>query len=358
MKAFKRHLAELPAYPYSHHRAPIKLDQNESPYDLPPELKAELAERLRSLPLNRYPEMDAESLVRQIAAFEGWPEEGVVVAAGSNVLLTALALAARRVLDLVPSFSLYKWSAKITGTPWEGVPLGPEFELPTTALRVHLEDEEEPGVFFFPNPHAPTGRFWTPEVVRALADVAEKSGWVMVVDEAYYQFAPADFKRHAKELGQVVISRTFSKAWGLAGIRLGYFLTTPELAAEVRKLLPPFRVPTPTAVAAELAMAHPGYLAEVVEKIRRERERVYLELKAHPSWRVYQSHTNFLLVRTPDAEAAFNGLLQKGVLVRRMDDQPGLEGCIRVTVGTPVENDAFLKAAFELAEESGAQRQG
>jgi len=358
VKAFKPHLAELPFYPYEHHQAPIKLDQNESPYDLPQALKGEVAERLKETPLNRYPAMDAGPIKRAIATFEGWPEEGVVVAPGSNVVLSTLALAARRVLDLVPSFSLYKWAAKVAGTPWEGVPLGPEFELPTTALRAHLEDGEEPGVFFFPNPHAPTGRFWGPEVVASVVAPAAASGWLVVLDEAYYQFAPSDFKKPARELPFVVIARTFSKAWGLAGVRLGYLLADPGVAREIEKMLPPFRIPTPTAMFALAALENPGYLAETVEKIRRERERVYLELKTHPTWQVFKSHTNFLLVRTPDAEAAFTGLLKKGVLVRRMDNQPGLEGCIRVTIGTPVENDAFLKAAFELAEEERAEGQG
>jgi len=350
VKAFKPHVLELPDYPYTHHQAPIKLDQNESPYDIPEALKAEIAEALQKTPLNRYPEMNAERLVEAIADFEGWEASGVVVAGGSNVLLTALALAARKVLDVVPSFSLYKWSARITGTPWEGIPLGEDFELPVAEIERHLSASEEAGVFFFPNPHAPSGRFWSPETVRALAEAAGKGGWLMVVDEAYYHFAPADFKREAREMPHVVISRTFSKAWGLAGVRLGYLLAHPEVAKEVRKLLPPFRVPTPTLITAQVVLENPGYLTETAEKIRRECERVYIELKTHPSWKAYKSHTNFLCIRTPDAEAAFKGLLARGILVRRMDNQPGLEGCIRVTIGTPVENDAFLKAAFELGE--------
>ena len=347
MKAFKPHVAALPSYPYAHHQAPIKLDQNENPYDLPEPLKAEIVRAIEATPFNRYPEMDAEGLAKAIAEFEGWPVEGVAVAPGSNVLLTALAQAATRVLDLVPSFSLYKWAAEIAGTPWEGIALGPEFELPATELEAKLEDAG-PGVFFFPNPHAPTGRFWGPEITASLAAAAERGGWVMVVDEAYYQFAPADFKKEARERPHVVLSRTFSKAWGLAGLRVGYFLGDPALIREVKKLLPPFRVASPSLIAAKLALEHPGYMTEAVEKIRRERERVYLELVGHPNWKPFKSHANFLCIRTPDAEAAFKGLLARGVLVRRIDSQPGLEGCIRVTIGTPVENDAFLKAAFEL----------
>lgn len=351
MKAFKPHLLALPDYPYEARQALIKLDQNESPYGLPPELKAELAGRLEALPLNRYPEMHAESLAGRIADFEGWPEVGVVVGPGSNTLITALVTAAQRVLDVQPSFVHYKRAAELFGTPYRAVPLEEGFALPVAALLEAMAEDEPPGVFFLPNPHTPTGNFFMLERVQALCEAAEQHGWLMVVDEAYYQFAPGDLKRHALGQPHLAVLRTFSKAWGLAGVRAGYLLASAEVARVVRHLLPPFGLPAPSALAVEIALEHPGYVAEAVEKVRRERERVYLELKAHPTWTVYPSHTNFLLVRTPDARAAYEGLLNRGILVRRQDHIPGLEGAIRVTIGTPVENDAFLQAAFELAKE-------
>ncbi|ADR36036.1 pyridoxal phosphate-dependent aminotransferase [Oceanithermus profundus] len=351
MKAFKPHLLALPDYPYTARQALIKLDQNESPYGLPPELKAELAARLEALPLNRYPEMHAESLAERIADFEGWPEAGVVVGPGSNTIITALVAASQRVLDVHPSFALYKHAAELLGTPYRAVPLEEGFALPVEALLAALAEEEPQGVFFLPNPHTPTGHFFMQDRVQVLCEAAAQHDWLMILDEAYYQFAPADLKRQALGQPHLGVLRTFSKAWGLAGARAGYLLASEEVARVVRHLLPPFGVPAPTALAVELALEHPGYVTEAVEKVRRERERVYLELKAHPTWTAYPSHTNFLLVRTPDAQAAFEGLLKRGILVRRQDHIPGLEGTIRVTIGTPVENDAFLQAAFELAKE-------
>ena len=351
MKAFKPHLLALPDYPYTARQALIKLDQNESPYGLPPELKAELSQRLEDLPLNRYPQMHAERLVERIADFEGWPAEGVVVGPGSNTLIAALVTASLRVLDVQPSFVHYKHVADLLGTPYRAVPLEEEFKLPVEGLQAALEEAETPGVFFLPNPHTPTGAFFAPERVQVLCEAAAQHDWLMVLDEAYYQFAPADLKRQALGQPHLAVLRTFSKAWGLAGVRAGYLLASEEVARVVRHLMPPFGVPSPTVLAVELALEHPGYVTEAVEKVRRERERVYLELKAHPTWTPYPSHTNFLLVRTPDAAAAFEGLLKRGILVRRQDHLPGLEGAIRVTIGTPVENDAFLQAAFELARE-------
>ena len=350
MKALKPHLLALPDYPYTMAQALIKLDQNESPYGLPPELKAELASRMAELPLNRYPRMHAEGLAERIADFEGWPESGVVVGPGSNTIIFALVAAAQRVLDVQPSFVHYEHSAHLLGAPYRAVPLREGFELPVEELQEALTGED-PGVFFLPNPHTPTGAFFAPERVSTLCQAAAAAEWLMVIDEAYYQFAPADMKRQAQGQPHLAILRTFSKAWGLAGARAGYLLASDEVARVVRNLLPPFGVPSPTALAVELALEHPGYVAEAVEKVRRERDRVYLELKSHPTWEAYPSHTNFLLIRTPDAEAAYLGLLKRGVLVRRQDHIPGLEGAIRVTIGTPVENDAFLQAAFDLARE-------
>ncbi len=351
MKVFKPHLLALPDYPYTTRQALIKLDQNESPYGLPPELKAELMARLETLPLNRYPEMHAEHLAERIADFEGWPEGGVVVGPGSNTIITALIAASHRVLDLQPSFVHYKRAAELHGTPYQAIPLEESFSLPIDGLVEAMSSAESPGVFFLPNPHAPTGNFFVQERVQVLCEAAAQHDWLMILDEAYYQFAPADLKRQALGRSHLGVLRTFSKAWGLAGVRAGYLLASDEVARVARHLLPPFGLPSPTALAVELALEHPGYVTEAAEKVRRERERVYLELKAHPTWIPYPSHTNFLLVRTPDAAAAFEGLLKRGVLVRRQDHIPGLEGAIRVTIGTPVENDAFLQAAFELAKE-------
>ncbi len=351
VKAFKPHLLAISDYPYSARQALIKLDQNESPYGLPAELKSELAQRLQAQPLNRYPQMHAEALVERLADFEGWPQEGVVVGPGSNTIIYALAGAAQRVLDVEPSFAHYRRSAELQGTPYQAVPLAEGFSLPREELLQALAAEQPAGVFFLPNPHTPSGNFFAPELVYSLCEGAAQHDWLMIIDEAYYQFAPADMKRQAMGQPHLGILRTFSKAWGLAGARAGYLLASAEVAKLVRKLLPPFGVPSATVLTVELALENPGYVAEHVEKVRRERERLYLELKAHPSWRAYPSHTNFLLVATPDAETAFQALLKRGVLVRRQDHLPGLEGAIRVTIGTPVENDAFLQAAFEIAKE-------
>ncbi|WP_117237256.1 pyridoxal phosphate-dependent aminotransferase [Thermus sediminis] len=345
MRAFKAHLRGLSPYPYARVEAPIKLDQNESPFDLPHALKEEALRRMARLPWNRYPEIHAEGLRRRLAALWDWPEEGVVLSPGSNLLILALAVAAERVLDLSPSFPHYAHAARVAGTPYRAVPLGEGFALDLEGLLSAFTG----GVFFLPNPHAPTGVLFPREALWALAERAREAGGLLVVDEAYREFSGTDFSPLGRENPHVALLRTFSKAFSLGGIRAGYLLASPEVAGAVREVLPPFAFPAHTGAILEVVLENPGYAEEVAAYVRLERDRVYGRLSQHPLWRPYPSRTNFLLVRTPDAEGAHAHLLRQGILVRRQDRYPGLEGCIRVTIGLGEEMEAFLRAAFAMA---------
>jgi len=344
--AFKPHLADVADYPYAKVDARIKLDQNESPDDLPPELKSLALTRLAALPWNRYPELHAEDVRAALARHEDWPEAGLVLAPGSNLLILALASAARQVLDTSPAFPYYKGGAAAAGTPYRAVPLGPGFTLPLDGLLAALAGP--PGVLFLPVPHAPTGALFTTGDVALLAERARATGWLLVVDEAYQAFAGTDARPLARQNPNVAILRTFSKAWSLGGVRTGYLLGSPRVAAVARAMIPPFCIPATTGVILQTALERPGYVAALVERIRAERARLSAGLAAtQPRWTVYPSAANYLLVRTPDARAAFEHLLSRGLLVRRQDHYAGLEGCIRISVGTADENDALLAAARE-----------
>ena len=348
MNPFKPHLSGLAAYPYRKVEAAIKLDQNESPWDLPEDLKERALERMRRAPWNRYPDIHAESTRASVARFLEWPAEGVVVAPGSNFLVLALAQAANRVLDTSPSFAFYEGAARVTGTPYGSVSLTPDFGLPVDGL-VREMDQGVPGVVFVSTPHAPTGAaFPVPDVAR-VAEKARERGWILAIDEAYCQFSGTDLRPLARENPSVVILRTFSKAFGLGGVRAGFLLAVPDVAVKLQAMLPPFDVPVHTAAIIETVLESPGRFAEVGARLASERERVIAKLGAHPTWKPYPSRANFFLVRTPDAEAAWRSLLACGILVRRQDHLPGLTGCLRVSIGTPAENDAFLKAAFDAA---------
>lgn len=348
VKAFKPHLQGLPHYPYQKMDAAIKLDQNESPYDLPAELKQKALERLAQLDWNRYPSLHAEEVREKLAQWLGWQPEGIVLSPGSNLLIQALVQAASRVLDTAPSFPHYAFSCKISAVPREALALGPDFSLPLERLLGAMDGE--PGVFFLPQPHAPTGRLFADEAIQALAAKAQQTGWLLVLDEAYHQFSGTDYSSLAAQNPNVAILRTFSKAWGLGGIRAGYLLASPEVCNTVQNFVPPFGLPAHTAAILLTVLETPEYAQGVVQSLITERERLYLALGQHPSWKPYRSSTNFILVRTPDAAAAYQALLKRGVLVRRQDHYAGLEGCIRVSVGTPEENQRFIEAALASSE--------
>ncbi|HSN92200.1 MAG TPA: histidinol-phosphate transaminase [Anaeromyxobacteraceae bacterium] len=345
MDAFKPHLANVAAYPYEAVDARIKLDQNESPEDLPADLKARALARLEKLPWNRYPSMHAEEVRAALARHESWPEEGIVVSPGSNLLIHALVSGARSVLDTAPAFPYYRAAATALAVPHRPVRLGEGFALPVEGLLAEMD--RGPGVLFVPNPHGPTGRLFPPAEIEALAARAVQRGSLLVVDEAYHAYSGTDFRPLARSNPHVALLRTFSKSWRLGGIRAGYLLGSPRVAAVVQNLLPPFVIPAHTSAILLTVLESPGYVGPLVERTRAERERLFAALSRHPTWKVTPSASNFLLVRTPDAKAAHAHLLARGILVRRQDHYPGLEGCIRVSVGTREENDAFLAATLE-----------
>lgn len=342
-------VAASPDYPFNPVDAPVKLDQNESPLDFPAELKEQVLARLAQVPWNRYTDLHSDTLAAAIGRHEDWPADGVVVTTGSNVLIPLLAQLSglgRHIVTVKPNFALYALSANLLDVPLTEVPLGPDFGLDVPALLEALRARAGAGVLFLPQPHAPSGSLASREDIAAL--IAAAPGYLVVLDEAYCHFAGRDCRDFARKHPNVVLLRTFSKAWGLAGLRLGYLLAQPALAANLKKLVPPFATSVLQTVAAEAALAEPGYMLARTARVVAERERMFAALREHPTWTVYPSHGNFLLIRTPDARAAHAGLLEHGVLVRRQDSYYGLEGCIRVSVGTAEENERFLAAALAL----------
>jgi len=344
-----------PDYPFSPITAPIKLDQNESFADFPDELKGLALERLRQLPWHRYTDLNAEALCEAMARHEGWSPEGTVVTTGSNVLIALLiqlsALGGGRVVTVKPNFALYGLDAELLGATLTEVPLRDDTSIDIDAVIAALGTSPGPapqGVIYLPRPHAPTGSLCELDELERLAQ-ASGHGWLLVIDEAYHHFTEHDARELARRHPHVVLLRTLSKAWGLAGLRMGYALASDGVARQLRKLVPPFGVSVLQTVCAQVALEHPGYVKERVAQTLRERERLFTALQGHPSWRPLPSHANFLLVRTPDAAQAHAQLLAGGVLVRRQDRLHGLQGCFRVTVGTVEENDAFLRAAGLVA---------
>jgi len=333
----------LPAYRFQAHAAAVKLDQNECPDDLPDELRSLALDRLRSTHWHRYPELHPDGLAARLGARHGWLADGVAVAGGSNVLIQALVVLSgigRRVLALSPTFSLYELQARLLGADFVEVPLGADHAFPVAEVeRIVAEGQ---GVAFLPTPLAPTGNAVAAADLLRVARAAGE-GWTIVFDEAYGEFAGVDHDEIARAHPRVVRLRTLSKAFGLAGARVGYALAEPGLATELRKVVVPFSVSALQVAVAEAALDAPDVVKARVMRTVAERERLATALRERGATFV-NSVANFLLLTVQDAAATHRALLAQGVLVRRQDHLPGLAGAIRVSVGRPEENDAFLRA--------------
>jgi histidinol-phosphate aminotransferase len=331
-------------YHFTAQPAAVKLDQNEAAWPLPERVRQRILAAQAELELNRYPDLQPFALRAKLAEHHDWPEEGIVVAGGSNVLIQSLVIACgigQRVVTVSPTFSVYSLQAQLLGAELTEVPLLPDFGLPVAELTGTLA--AGPGVLFIANPAAPTGNLHPAGELRTLLDTGGAHGWTVVIDQAYHQFADGPAATFADQPHAVVL-RTFSKAFGLAGIRLGYALTSPETARQLQKTVLPFSVSAWQQAAAEVRLEESGLVADGVASVRSERERVYRELLQQPGITVFPSAANFLLFRVADPAGLHAALLQRGVLIRRQDHLPGLAGCLRLSIGLPAENNQFLAA--------------
>jgi histidinol-phosphate aminotransferase len=322
----------------------IKLDAMENPYAWPEPLKDAWLKQLREVPINRYPDPAATALratLKQALAVPAGME--VLLGNGSDELIQLIAMAVARpgavVMAPTPTFIMYQMIASFVGMRFIGIPLTDGFALDLDALRDAI-GEIQPAVIFLAYPNNPSGNLWDTAAIEAV--LAETAGLV-VVDEAYHAFAQQSFMDRLGEFDNLLVMRTLSKQ-GLAGLRLGVLAGDPAWLAELDKLRLPYNINSLTQASALFALAHQNLLDEQAALLRAERERLFQALAALPGIRVWPSRANFLLFRTlrRPANEVFGALRERGVLIKNLDAT--LSGCLRVTVGTPPENAAFLAA--------------
>jgi len=333
---------------------PVRLNTNETPYPPPPAFYARLAARIRTLPLHRYPDRRALLLRTALGVRYGLPPERVWVANGSNEVLQQLFQAyggPRRTLLLFrPGYSMHGLIAKVTLTPTATVDLDDDFALSPASAAAAVE-RVRPDIICIASPNAPTGVPVSREAVRALHDAG---GALVVLDQAYGEFLDddtADPTSLLAELPRLVVVRTFSKAWRLAGARLGYLLGPDWVVDDIRKVRLPYHLDALSQAAGIVALELADEVTAHIAPLIAERERVRAALAALDGIEVFPSAGNFLLFRSAVGDL-WQRLLDRGVLVRDFSRQPRLEGCLRVTIGTPQENDAFLSALSACLEEA------
>lgn len=338
-------IRRLAAYHVPESRGCVKLDAMENPYRLPEALRASLGELAGQAALNRYPDPAAPALKARLRAVMDVPEGmDILLGNGSDELIQILAMALARpgavMLGVEPSFVMYRMIATFCGLCYESVALRADFTLDIDACLDAIA-RHRPAVIFIAYPNNPTGNLFDRE---GLSRMIEASPGLVVIDEAYYAFADASFLPRLADYPNLLVMRTVSKL-GLAGLRLGLIAGRPEWLSEFDKVRLPYNINVLTQQVAERVLGEPQVLETQAAAIRAERGRLAAALVTVPQVQVFPSSANFILFRIPAASAVFAALRARRVLVKNLDGgHPLLADCLRVTVGTPEENDQFLHA--------------
>ena len=347
----------LAAYHVPPSGASVKLDAMENPYPWPDAaIRDEWAQALAAVGVNRYPDPRGERVVQRLRAhIELACGQDLLLGNGSDELIQLITLAVAspgaKVLVPEPTFVMYRMIATFCGLECIGVPLTDDFELDGPAMEAAI-DAHDPAVVWLAWPNNPTGNAWPRAAVRR---ILERSNGLVVVDEAYQPFAQASWIDALGEHDNLLVLRTLSKL-GLAGLRLGFLAGPPSVLEAVDKLRLPYNVNALTQAGVAFALDHFPRLERQAAQIRRERDALAARLAGLPGLTVYPSAANFLLLRVPAGRARpiFEGLLGEDILIKCLDGaHPRLTDCLRVTIGTPPENERLAEALGRQLEARG-----
>lgn len=344
----RQEVLDLQAYPVPDSAGMVKLDAMENPYLLPQSLREEIARLVADAAINRYPDADAQQLKACIRAVIGLPQNvDILLGNGSDEIIQLLALAVAKpgatLLSVEPSFVMYKMIATFTGIQYVGVPLTENFALDLPAILAIMQ-HHRPALVFLSHPNNPTGNLFDAEAIVQIIDAAPG---LVVVDEAYYAFADASLIPMLTRHPNLLVMRTFSKL-GMAGLRLGFLVGSKAWIAQLEKLRLPYNVNVLTQLVAEKLLQHHDLLLRQAEQIKQDRTWLYERLAGIADVRPYVSDANFILFRVIHADKIFKELKKRGVLIKNSSSShPLLLDCLRVTVGTPQENEQFIKALQE-----------
>lgn len=344
---FRPEVLALSAYHVAEAAGFIKLDAMENPYSWSEDIKQQWLAALKDCALNRYPDPEARQLNATIKRVNGITDEfEVLLGNGSDEIIQLLLMAlppTASVLSTTPSFVMYKQISDSLGLDYHGVPLlADSFDLDLPAMLAVI-NQYQPSVIFIAYPNNPTSNLFSES---AILEIIEASKGLVVIDEAYAPFADASFMARLGQYENLLVMRTVSKL-GLAGLRLGYIAGQPAIIEQLNKIRLPYNINILTQVSAEFALSHHEVFDQQTQAICADRAFVFEQLNALEGITAYPSAANFILFKTPQGRATeiFLSLKQQGVLIKNLSPQAGLlTDCLRVTIGKPEENAAFLTA--------------
>jgi len=336
--------------PYDPHEVPykVKLNANENPYGLPEEIIEEILRKAKNLEYSRYPNANSVKLSEAVSSFWGLTRDNIVIGNGSDELIDYLIKAfsekGRRVITTAPSFAMYKIYSIVNGANFVQIPLSQsDFSLNEDKILEEAKKEDS-SIVFLAYPNAPTGNYF---VEDKIIKIIEESGCLVVVDEAYYEFGKKTFVPFISRYDNLVILRTFSKAYSIASLRMGYLLSNPEIINEIRKVKSPFNVNAFSQLAAQVVFKNKEVLKDSIEKIIRERERLIDRINKITPFKAHSSQTNFVLVEAgskEDTDLVYNNLSKQGILVQTVSDPvfSSSRYFLRITVGNKEDNDILI----------------
>jgi histidinol-phosphate aminotransferase len=339
---------DVEPYVSPHPPVAVRLNTNECPVPLPDGFSEDLARAVRDLPLNRYPDGQMTRLREDLAAHVGHPFDGTWAANGSNEILTELLLAyggpGRTAVVFEPTYLLHSRLSTVTSTSLVSLRLVEPFTIGDGAIGEAAG--ADPDVVFVCSPNNPTGNAQPIGSTRALAETVDA---LVIVDEAYIEFGGESALKLVADHPNVVVTRTFSKAFALAGARIGYCLAAPDLVRDLQRVRLPYHMSVLTQAAGIAALRHAAEATAMLGTIRAQRDRIFERLSALPGVTAYPSDANFVLFTPPpgrDAAEVWQALLDRGVLIRDLTSV--VPRSLRVTAGTEDETTQFLDALTEV----------
>ncbi|MBN1594407.1 histidinol-phosphate transaminase [candidate division FCPU426 bacterium] len=321
----------------------IRLDANESPYDMPAALKENMWKTFCRQAWNRYPDPGCVELRQALAAYEGVQPDQVAVGNGSDEIIRDLLIcfggAGTRTVFPTPTFCMYRLlTIALGGTP-VGVRLLSDWSLDVPVILREIQSENS-RILFIASPNNPTGNSFAAGHIEAILRGTDR---LVVVDEAYRLFAEHSWVQRLSEFPNLAVLCTYSKAMSAAGIRIGYLLAHPLVVETVNRVRLPYNLDLFAQQLALAALRQPEFWQAQARLVKKERERLGRELSALEGVTVYPSESNFILLRVAGAERIKTILFQNSIAVRAFSTAEGLSDCLRVTVGTPEENTELIK---------------
>jgi histidinol-phosphate aminotransferase len=353
MQKIRSVIKDIQAYQVADARGLIKLDAMENPYQLSDGLKGKLLARLGEAELNRYPDPSAAALRDKLREVMHVPQDkAIVLGNGSDELIQMLAMAVAEhdsgevcLMSFDPGFVMYRMIADFTGINYVGVSLNQDFSLDMESTRRTIA-ERQPSIIFIAYPNNPSANCYNEKEIE---EIISSAPGMVVLDEAYHPFAQTSFMGRLSEYDNLLVMRTVSKM-GLAGLRLGMLCGHPDIIDEIDKIRLPYNINVLTQLTAELVLDNITELDQQAELIREQREVLLQQMNTQSDLQVFPSQANFILFRVlnKNANDVFESIKQSGVLIKNMKADTGLlSNCLRVTVGTPDENRAFMSALMK-----------